>query len=86
MRSMYNQDLYEKAFPAYEPQSVNGHVSDLFFNHDISDARVMENGSFKHFDIGKMQDEAKSFADNLSGCGGPTVDPRDLVADFLRRV
>lgn len=66
---------------------IDGNISDLFFNTDCDDAKVIEGGKFVRFDEDKLRESAVMFLGCLNRLGVqflPT--PRALVADFLRRV
>lgn len=65
---------------------IDGHVSDLFFNLDHDDARLMENGHFVNFDDEKMLEQAEWFARSIGHIGGPVYQPAEIVADFYARV
>lgn len=65
---------------------IDTNISDLFFNTDLSDTRVMENGQFARYDEGKMRTEAELFLGCLERLGVPVPSPEDLVADYYARV
>lgn len=66
---------------------VNGNISDLFFNTDVSAAAQHDlNGKFTGWDHDKLCAEAQMFLDCLQrlGVDAPPID--DLIADFHKRV
>jgi hypothetical protein len=65
---------------------VDCHVSDLFFNLDHDEARVVEKGHFVRFDDTKMLEQADWFTKSIEAIGGPITAPADLVADFHARL
>lgn len=72
--------------PYLTRRSINGDVSDLFFNRDLENCRQFSRGAFTGWDDKRLREEAKYFLDALSRLGvtTPTVD--DLIADFYNRV
>ena len=69
--------------------SIDGNISDLFFNTDLSAAHLTakENGGeFAGWDHDKLQEEAKSFLGCLERLGVPVPSVDDLTADFYSRV
>ncbi len=67
--------------------SINGDISDLFFNHDHGDISVMnDQNQFDHYDDDKLRESARDFIGYLKrlNVAAPSVD--DLVADFYGRV
>ena len=67
--------------------SVNGNISDLFFNTDLSNANLTDkDGQFIDFDLSQLRAEAHDLLACLSrlGVAVPTVE--ELVTDFLERV
>jgi hypothetical protein len=70
-------------------KTVNIYISDLFFNHDVSECRVLEDGEFVEFDRKKLVEEAKTFLnciDNIAHDGVDIPTPNQLVDDFLKRI
>jgi hypothetical protein len=67
---------------------VDANISDLFFNSDLSLAKVHDrDGGFVGYDDEALRCEAKLFLEYLARLtvgGVPSVD--DLVADFYERV
>ena len=67
---------------------VDGNISDLFFNHDVADARVMgKTGRFVAWNRQKLLVEAESVIACLRGLGlSDLPTPAALVDDFLGRI
>lgn len=71
------------------PGRVDAHVSDLFFNHDLSGAHRTSDGSggFDGYDDAKLHEEAAFVLrclDKLGVQGLPSTE--QLVADFYSRL
>ncbi len=67
--------------------SINTHLSDLFFNHDISECKEFVNGQFSHFNHDKMLEQASSVIGSLKGMGVVVEhSAEELVQDFYKRV
>lgn len=65
---------------------VNPWISDLFFNHDLSEAHVHDGaGKFAGYDDVKLREEAALFLNCLYqlGVAVPTID--ELIADYYNR-
>lgn len=72
--------------PVSAPRTIDGDVSDLFFNTELDCARVYDaRGHFTGWDVTRLEQEAMQFLASLGrlGVDTPTVD--DLIADFHRR-
>jgi hypothetical protein len=72
--------------PISAPRTINGDVSDLFFNTELDSARVYDHrGHFTGWDATRLEQEAMQFLASLGrlGVDTPTVD--DLIADFHGR-
>lgn len=66
---------------------VNDDLSDLFFNIDIDDARVIEKGRFVGWNEERLREEAETLLGRLERLGvGGLPGPDELVRDFLGRV
>lgn len=68
------------------PNTIDGNVSDLFFNLNHSDNAVYEDGKFSHYDDEKLNEEAKWFCSAIARIGGPSYEPADVIADFYKRL
>ena len=67
--------------------AVDGNISDLFFNTDLSSAAKSDDkGQFVGWDEAAMRQEAETFLGCLArlSVAVPTID--DLLADFHKRV
>lgn len=71
--------------------TIDGNISDLFFNTDNSGAVIINVGPagsrcYGGYEEEKLRDNAKMFIACLQrlGCQVPTVD--ELIADFYRRI
>lgn len=67
--------------------SIDIDVSDLFFNHDLTDAIERENGQIVGWNMEKLREEAETFlgsVERLAPGKAPTVD--HLIADFFARM
>ena len=70
------------------PMRVNPYVSDLFFNHDVTEARIYDDGMFDGYDHDKMLELAQNVIDCLYGLGLSDYyvpEAEELVADFYER-
>lgn len=65
---------------------VDGNISDLFFNTDLSDTRIMEKGQFVGYDEEKMKTEAALFLACLDRLGVATPSVEDMISDYFARV
>lgn len=66
---------------------VDANISDLFFNTDISDARLLDaKGNFVGFNEEAMLGVAEDTLGCLSRLGVAVPSPRELVDDFYKRV
>lgn len=68
---------------------VNAYLSDLFFNYDLTTARMTSGGGeFAGYDNLALLKLAEDVIDGVQGATGVTLDstPEDLVADFYRRL
>jgi hypothetical protein len=71
------------------PVRVDAHVSDLFFNHDLSGAHRTPDGSgdFDGFDDAKLHEEAAFVLRCLDKLGVSDLpNAEQLVADFYSRL
>lgn len=68
-------------------QGVDAHVSDLFFNRDLTHCRRFhKSGDFSHFDEAALAAEACEMLHSLEGLGVSVPSGSALVADFLARL
>ena len=66
---------------------VDGNISDLFFNTDVSRARRLDKrGHFENFDRHILIEEAQAMLDCLARLGLETPSASALADDFLARV
>lgn len=66
---------------------VDTNISDLFFNTDCDDAKVMDKGQFVRFDETKLLESADMTLGCLKRLGVQDLPtPAELVTDFLVRV
>ncbi len=66
---------------------VNGDISDLFFNHDVSDAVTTDaTGAFDGYDVEKLREIASNFIGYLERLGVDSPTPDALVQNFINRV
>lgn len=65
---------------------IDGSISDLFFNTDFDNCRIMTEGKFVGRDDAKLREEAESFLGCVERLGieAPTAD--ELLVDFHARV
>lgn len=69
--------------------SINGHVSDLFFNLNTDDIERPRDskGTFAGYDQGKLLDKADWFLTSMAGAGCAALPTAaELVDDFKGRV
>jgi hypothetical protein len=66
---------------------IDGNISDLFFNTDVSVAAIHdERGQFVEWDHNKLRDEAQMFLNCLARLNVPIPSIDDLTADFYGRI
>lgn len=66
---------------------MNAVISDLFFNYNVGDAEIWENGEFRGWDEPKLTTVAEEFIENLYCLGVTNLPtPHQLARDFLNRV
>ena len=66
---------------------VNTDISDLFFNYDLTEAKVYhQNGVFSHFNEDKLFEIAKEFLNSLRRLGIECPTARQLIDDFFERI
>ena len=62
-------------------------ISDLWFNHDHSECKIIIGGQFAGYDIGNLMDEAQAFRSTLTLAGLSSVpSAKELVEDFYARM
>jgi hypothetical protein len=68
--------------------TIDGNISDLFFNYDTDDDATICDGSgnFMSYDVTKLTMRAKTFLCYLECLGVKVPTVEDLIADFLERV
>jgi len=65
---------------------IDGNVSDLFFNTDVTVAATHDHtGHFTGYDDAKLREEADLFLKCLDRLGVTVPTADDLIADFLAR-
>jgi len=77
-------ELFEKRLAGRRPIDTN--ISDLFFNTDVSDAAMHENGEFVGYDERKLEDEAKMFLASLARLNVAVPSAEDLILDYYARI
>lgn len=68
------------------PLRVDANISDLFFNTDLSNTRIMERGQFVDYDEDKLKEEAQMFLSSLDRLGVATPSVEELIADYYGRI
>lgn len=67
--------------------AINGNISDLFFNTDVSGAAEHDaSGQFTGYDDAKLREEARLFLNCLIRLDVEVPTADDLIADFYARV
>lgn len=66
--------------------AVDGDISDLFFNTNVSSAAIYEQDEFRGYDHPKMLEEAVTFLRCLGRLGVIVPAAEELVQDFYKRV
>lgn len=64
-------------------RTVDPHVSDLFFNRDLSECRDGENDEWK---MEALYEEARIFAETIECLTGLRYHQTEIVADFFNRM
>jgi len=68
--------------------NVDGNISDMFFNTDLSHCKIKNssNGMFMGFDENKLKAEAEVFLGYLKRIRVPVPTVDELIADFYSRM
>lgn len=67
--------------------TINGDISDLFFNRDFEHCRINNaQGNFVDWDGGKLHTEAEEFLASLGRLGVDVPRVADLIANFKNRI
>lgn len=67
-------------------ERVDTDISDLFFNHDLSECKLFNKGVFEGYDEDKLRQEAELFLASLSRLGVHTPSSDALIRDFYDRI